>query len=139
PDALVAGATGGGRWLVRAATHRRPGLSSLKSPRIVAPPTPSDGLFSLPATGGPVARVGPKLPYMAGPAVSPDGLRVAFVGGLDAEREIFVMNADGTKVVQLTHNAVPDGSPTWSPDGSKIAFFQEVGHSGDIFVMNADG
>src|SRR6266702_3696133 len=50
---------------------------------------------------------------------------------------IYMMNADGTEVVNLTNN--PGFFPAWSPDGAKIAF--ESGRDGnqDIYVMNADG
>ena len=55
--------------------------------------------------------------------------------------EIFVMNADGTSRIRLTHNSVQDSHPTWSPDGSKIAFQSSRGRDPrtDIYVMNADG
>ena len=40
----------------------------------------------------------------------------------DGDKEIFVMNADGTQVRQLTDNDENDGGATWSPDGKSIAF-----------------
>ena len=58
------------------------------------------------------------------PAWSPDGRRIAFEsrrdGGMD---HIFVMNADGSGVEQLTHEPQAPWafSPAWSPDGSSIA------------------
>ena len=58
---------------------------------------------------------------------------------------IFVMNADGYGVSQLTDDwdsySYSDSDPSWSSDGNKIAFhryrFNEQDDS--IFVMNADG
>lgn len=69
------------------------------------------------------------------PAVSPDGSKVAFV----LNREIFVMNADGTNQLQLTENTADDTEPTWSPDGKKIAFATNRDGNYEIYVMNADG
>jgi Tol biopolymer transport system component len=73
------------------------------------------------------------------PAWSPDGQRIAFARGnpLDRSRNgIWVMNADGSDPVQLTHGP-DDGRPKWSPDGRRIAF--GGGSQIDIYVMNADG
>lgn len=59
---------------------------------------------------------------------SPDGRRLAFVGrfadAADGRSEIFVIDADGSNLVQLTANEVDDDSPAWSPDGTHIAFRQ---------------
>src|SRR5436309_6183067 len=65
---------------------------------------------------------------------------IAFTSDRDGNREIYVMNADGTNQVRLTNNSVVDDHPTWSPDGAKIAFVSERPAGGfAIFVMNADG
>ena len=71
------------------------------------------------------------------PAISPDGTRVAFARGgyredlLDCptgaacpyEGHIYVMNIDGTGLVQLSTGAeVYDREPSWSPDGKSIVF-----------------
>jgi Tol biopolymer transport system component len=92
------------------------------------------------------------------PAWSPDGTRIAFMGGPNgpAEYDIWVMNADGSNPVQLTDSPGPDGWPAWSPDGSRIAFASvrddcaysdapdcrttgDIGPHHDIWVVNADG
>ena len=67
--------------------------------------------------------------------------RIAFTSNRDGEdSEIYVMNADGTGIVQLTDNSYSDWSPTWSPDGSHIAFWSNRdGEDSEIYVMNADG
>lgn len=73
------------------------------------------------------------------PAWSKDGARIAFSsnrGGVDYE--IFVMNADGSNLVQLTNNDTDDLAPTWSPDGAQIAFMPYRGNW-EIFVIGVDG
>ena len=58
------------------------------------------------------------------PAWSPDGRRIAFESDRDGEvPHIFVMNADGSGVEQLTIEPQTPWalSPAWSPDGSSIA------------------
>lgn len=41
------------------------------------------------------------------------------------DSEIFVMDADGTNLRQMTHNRVDDHSPDWAPDGRRIVFVRE--------------
>jgi Tol biopolymer transport system component len=76
------------------------------------------------------------------PQFSPDGSRIAFVSDRSGEaREIWVVQADGSKPVQMTHNLGRNqGSPRWSPDGLWIAFDSqgEDGHW-DIYAMEASG
>lgn len=61
--------------------------------------------------------------------------RIAFASDRDGDYEIYIMDADGANVQQLTDNDVEDTWPAWSPDGSQIAFASEY----EIYVMNADG
>ena len=67
------------------------------------------------------------------------------VNNPEADFEVFVMNPDGKKLVQLTENAVDDFDPTLSPNGQKIAFVsqnvQDSNPEGDaeVYTMNPDG
>jgi Tol biopolymer transport system component len=50
--------------------------------------------------------------------------------------------ADGSKIRQITPDAMQAGSPDWSPDGNKIVFQDNVCpvcDLSDIWVMNANG
>jgi TolB protein len=88
---------------------------------------------------------------------SPDGQKIAWtvhnVGDdplVIPSQDIYVMNADGSGRVNLTHNfPVEERSPSWSPDGTRIAYMCRVGPppppdpggrpTFEICVMNADG
>lgn len=67
----------------------------------------------------------PGLVHYAQLTWSPDGRRLAFVGTLadavNGSSEIFVVDADGSNLVQITQNDVDDDSPAWSPDGTRLA------------------
>src|SRR5213593_3470426 len=67
--------------------------------------------------------------------------RIAFHSNRDGEFDIFVMNADGSQVTQLTRNDGGGVDPIWSPDGKRIAFSSDrfAGTCCEVFVMNVDG
>lgn len=65
--------------------------------------------------------------------------KIAFVSRREGDEEIYVVNADGSNLKNLTENLFLDVDPSWSPDGNRIAFISERGEVDDIYVMNADG
>ena len=89
---------------------------------------------------------------------SPDGARILFSStGYDPSIErctpgdphefrcptdIYVMDADGSDIVRLTHDPADEFQPVWSPDGSRIAFVRSLSDQSShpaIFTMNPDG
>lgn len=77
------------------------------------------------------------------PDWSPDGARIVFAGNgcsnNSEKSEIYIVNWEGSSLVQLTQNDFYDGQPIWSPDGSQIAFVSERNGNKEIYVMNANG
>ena len=75
------------------------------------------------------------------PSWSPDGQRIAFVGGAaDPNGDICVMDVNGHNVRPLTSGPAYDSFPKWSPDGTKIAFLRAgSGQPNELWIMNADG
>jgi Tol biopolymer transport system component len=71
------------------------------------------------------------------PAWSPNGSKSAFERG----NNIYIMNANGLGVTQLTSGTTFDDEPSWSPDSSKIAFVGSPStfDPGEIYVINTDG
>jgi hypothetical protein len=72
------------------------------------------------------------------PTWSPDGMKIAFRRNWN----VFVMNADGSGVADLTGGAGSvNADPAWSPDGKRIAYASwRPGEGGfRVVVMGADG
>ncbi|MBT4677023.1 MAG: hypothetical protein HOB67_04130 [Acidimicrobiaceae bacterium] len=104
------------------------------------------------------------LAYDFEPVWSPDGSRIAFTseyalgkispttrpsdgdGSASPEirtetgdRDILIMDNDGSNLVRLGLKGVNDEQPAWSPDGSRIAFVSDRAGGVDIWVMDRGG
>ena len=64
---------------------------------------------------------------------------LAFLSDRDGDSEIYLINADGTGLVQLTHNSVGDLAAVWSPDSSRLVFGSDRDGDSEIYLINADG
>jgi dipeptidyl aminopeptidase/acylaminoacyl peptidase len=68
------------------------------------------------------------LKNVADPQISPDGKRVAFTVTVhdmkkgESNSDLYVMNADGSALRQMTFNEEADHHPRWSPDGKYLLF-----------------
>lgn len=74
--------------------------------------------------------------------LSPDGSRYVTALEVEGQTDIFVVNADGSGLTNLTRHPANDASPIWSPDGRYIAFVSNRGGARwlrQLYVMRADG
>lgn len=82
------------------------------------------------------------------PQWSPDSAHIAYSGSIAVTtrnrngttstnyyNEIFLANADGTGITQLTHLNSFCVFPTWSPDGTTLAFRGDIGGTPSIYSM----
>jgi len=77
------------------------------------------------------------------PHWSPDGAKIVFVRFLQHvvfDNDVFVMNADGTDIIQLTNDGHINWLPKWSPDGAQIIYqYDGIAVGAKTRIMNADG
>lgn len=74
---------------------------------------------------------------VAAPSWSPDGQKIAFVReDPNNNHEVWVMDADGSRQVELTRTPGYNRDPAWFPDGRRIAVSSNrKGGAPDIYVL----
>jgi Tol biopolymer transport system component len=105
-------------------------------------------LYSIVTDGTMLTRLTSDTMLIMNPVWSPDSNKIAFEGCMGGSMstdcpagvsfDIFVVNADGSNLKNITNDASADRSPAWSPDG-KLAFSSDRSGKNEIYVMNADG
>ncbi len=142
-------------WVAAAGRDGTPWLAPVRNGLIAFVRDASDGVGEAiymvgpdGATGEAILFADPSLVHYEQLTWSPDGRRLAFVGvpatPIGGSSEIFVVDADGSNLVQITQNDADDDSPAWSPDSTRLAFRQANGDAPslvdpNVVVTRADG
>ena len=72
-------------------------------------------------------------------AVSPDGSRVAMILSKGGSPDVYVCNADGSGLKQLTFTREDESSPCWSPDGQWICYATKVSERRSLYKVPVSG
>lgn len=86
-----------------------------------------------------------KIKYVGSQTVSNDGRKVVFTVNTSDLREqksntdLYLMNADGTGLKQLTYDPSADFNPIWANDDKGIYFVSFRSGSGQVYYLSLDG
>jgi dipeptidyl aminopeptidase/acylaminoacyl peptidase len=78
------------------------------------------------------------------PAIAPDGKQIIFTRTwVDKTKDqyrsnLWIVEADGSRVRELTSGARNDSAPEWSPDGKRVAFLSDRDGTNQLHVMWLD-
>ena len=105
---------------------------------------PYMSIFEADPDGGHLKRLTDAKGYNAEGSYSPDGKQIVFCSNRSGVEnlELYVMDADGKNVRQLTHAPkCYNGGPFFSPDGTKVIFRSDRAKKDhlQLYVIDADG
>jgi dipeptidyl aminopeptidase/acylaminoacyl peptidase len=89
--------------------------------------------MSLRGTGTPPVQVTASDKPVSDPQWSPDGRRLAFV----RDDEIWIVDADGSRLTRVVARPGGGTSPRWSPDGHRLAFLSRRRGWSQVWVIDA--
>ncbi len=69
------------------------------------------------------------------PVWSPNGQQIAFMSTQEGNSDIYVINQDGSNLINLSKDKSYDGYPAWTPDGQHLIFYSER-NSGGLFQVD---
>ncbi len=72
-------------------------------------------------------------------AKAPTTPKILFTSARDGNREVYMMNPDGSEQVRLTQHPANDLSAVWSPTGEQILFISDRDGVRDLYLMDPDG
>ena len=99
-------------------------------------------LYSMKMNGKNIRPITWQGSYNSTPDYSPDGKQIVFSGRAGGRFDIFIMNADGSKLRRLTSFKKPNNrwadkeSPSFSPDGRYIVFRSNQAGNYQLYIMN---
>jgi Tol biopolymer transport system component len=81
------------------------------------------------------------LPTTPAPTITPIPVieRLVFSSERNGNRDIFLINADGSGLTQITVDTADDYAPAWSPNRRQIVFVSERSEQPNIYLIEADG
>jgi TolB protein len=71
------------------------------------------------------------------PTFSPDGSKIVFMSDRSGASDIYIMNADGTDVRNITNDSYTDLNPIWTADGKVLFTSDRIGF-GRLFTIDPD-
>lgn len=93
-------------------------------------------IFRMDLATGKETRLTHKKGFDSGARFSPDGKRIAFYGLENGIFDIYLMNADGSNLVNLTRDSTECYSPAWSADGQWLAYTAGNSKNYEIWIIH---
>ncbi|MCG9131984.1 PD40 domain-containing protein [Candidatus Poribacteria bacterium] len=72
-------------------------------------------------------------------AQAPGVSKIAFTSDPEGNRDIHLMNPNGSRQINLTHHPAQDYMPAFSPTGTQILFVSSRDGVPDLYLMDTDG
>ncbi len=73
------------------------------------------------------------------PSLSPDGQRIAFYRGGEANPDIWILDSRRGALSRFTSDPADDVFPVWSPDGNRLVFSSNRKGTHDLYVKSLSG
>lgn len=97
-------------------------------------------LYRLPLDGGDPVRLTQTAADETGPALSPDGSRLAYASTSSGAAKVWVSSSDGSDAARAAPGFSFDGavetSPTWAPGADRITFMSTDAGGADLYVLD---
>lgn len=70
------------------------------------------------------------------PALSPDGMRIAFSSRRNGYWDLYILDLNSGQVERVTDTPDYEGAPSWSPDGQWLAYEAYLNDNLDIYIRS---
>ena len=72
-------------------------------------------------------------------AKAPTTAKIVFGASREGNRDLYLMNIDGSEQINITNHPADDIYGAWSPTGEQILFASDRDRGYDLYLMDADG